>query len=403
MTRRLVSIALGRRNAGVARLATAGPPARRAGRPRVVRLAVLIVALALPAAGADVNFAGSAYVDYWWASSPGATKSSLMGITPEAAVKMEVDVHENLSFSARVCFSCHGLEVDRAHVDFTPSPAFNIQAGRIGVPFGEMAVRYDPTSHRSVSKPLIYDMGRMAYYGRGGFNLGVVPQPYVDTGVVVYGQVWPSDEVQLWYAGYVVGGMRGENDFDYAAMRTSFYVDNNNEPAGGGRAVMTISSSEPDSVFKDFSLGISGMYGHYDPLRRRAYTALGADASLRVGPVTLRSEAAFIRIELNPDPTLYRYELIDTYLDKGGFFVELEHPLGSRVAVLYRFDMLARKGIPLPSSDVSLSPDSRILRYTQAFQFLLSSSMYVKASYEYTYMNDFPSFHSFHAGVGGSF
>jgi hypothetical protein len=372
-------------------------------RSLVLVCAAVAIGLALPTAAADVNFAGSAYVDYWWASSPSATKASLMGITPEAAVKMEVDVHENLSFSARVCFSCHGLEVDRAHVDFTPSPAFNIQAGRIGVPFGEMSVRYDPTSHRSVSKPLIYDMGRMGYYGRSGFNLGVVPQPYVDTGVVIYGQAWPSEQVQFWYAGYAVGGMRGENDFDYAAMRTSFYVDNNNEPAGGGRAVLTVSSSEPDSPFKDFSIGISGMYGHYDPSRKRAYTALGADAALRLGPVTLRGEAAFIRIEINPDPSLYRYELIDTYLDKGGFFVELEHPVTSRLALLYRLDNLFRKGDVPTTADPGLSPDSQIWRYTQALQVTLSDSMYTKISYEYCAMNDFPNFHSMHIGIGGSF
>ncbi len=29
--------------------------------------------------------------------------------------------------------------------------------------------------------------------------------------------------------------------------------------------------------------------------------------------------------------------------------------------------------------------------------------MYAKLSYEYSAMNDFPSFHSVHVGVGGSF
>jgi hypothetical protein len=363
----------------------------------------LSVLVAAPARGASVNVAGSVYVDNWTTTSPSAAKASLTGITPEATVKMEVDVHEKLSFSVRVCFSCHGLEVDRAHVDFTPSPAFNIQAGRIGVPFGEMSVRYDPTSHRSVSKPLIYDMGRMGYYGKSGFNLGVVPQPYVDSGVVLYGQVWLGDSVQLWYGGYVVSGMRGENDFDFVSMRTTFYLDNNHEPAGGGRLTLTFSTSEPGALFKDLTLGASAMVGRYDPDRERAYTALGADASLRFGIFTLRSEAAFIRIELNPDPSLYRYELIDTFLDKGGFFVELEHPLGGRLALLYRYDALYRKGIPLPGADPRLSPNSRMLRYTQALQVLLSDSTYLKSSYEYCAMNDFPSFHSVHLGVGGSF
>ncbi len=358
---------------------------------------------AAPAHGVSVNVGGSAYIDNWLTTSPSAAKESPTGITPEAAIKMEVDVHEKLSFSARVCFSCHGLEVDRAHIDFTPTPAFNIQAGRIGVPFGEMSVRYDPTSHRSVSKPLIYDMGRMGYSGRSAFNLGVVPQPYVDSGVVIYGQVWPSENVQLWYGAYVVGGMRGQNDLDFVSMRTVPYLDNNHEPAGGGRMMLTLSSSEPGAFFKDVSFGVSGMHGHYDPDRKRAYTALGADTSLRLGPFTLRSEAAFIRIELIPDPTLYRYQLIDTYLDKGGFFVELEHPLSSILLVLYRFDALYRKGIPLPDSDAEMTPRTRMLRYTLALQVLLSDSTYAKTSYEYCVANIFPSFHSMHVGVGGSF
>ncbi len=321
---------------------------------------VLSALSAAPARAASVNVAGSAYVDNWFTTSPSAAKASLTGLTPEAAIKMEVDINDKLSFSVRACFGCHGFEVDRAHVDFTPSPAFNIQAGRVGVPFGEMSVRYDPTSHRSVSKPLIYDMGRMGYYGRTAFNLGVVPQPYVDTGVVVYGQVWPTEETQLWYGAYVVTGMKGDNDVDFTAMRSQPFVDNNRQPAGGGRMVLTFSGSNPDAAFKDFSMGASAMYGHYDPNGKRAYTALGVDTSLRVGPLTLRSEAAVMRVELNPDPSLYRFQLIDTYVDKGGYFVELEHPVTSRLVFLYRFDSLYRKGDPLLTSDPRLSPDSRI-------------------------------------------
>ena len=369
-----------------------------------IRAALVLSALiAGPALGAPtVNFSGFAYVDEWYAP-PEAAKASTTGLTAEAAVKMEVDINEKLSFTVRACFNCHGVDVDRAHVDFTPTPAFNIQAGRIGVPFGEMSVRYDPTSHRSVSKPLIYDMGRMGYYGRGHFNLGVVPQPYVDTGVVFYGQIWPTEAMQIWYGAYVVAGMRGQNDIDFTAMRSAPFVDNNREPAGGGRLSLTLSGSNPEAPFKDFSLGASGMYGRYDPDHQRAYTALGVDTSLRVGPVTVRGEAALMRIELVPDPSLYRYKLIDTYLDKGGFFVELEHPLFGRMALLYRFDNLFRKGDTLTTSDPNLSPDSQIWRYTQALQVTLSDSMYTKISYEYCVMSDFPTFHSVHVGIGGSF
>lgn len=365
---------------------------------RLSALAAVLVASQVLAS--SVTISGSAYVDYWFLSSPMAQKASLSPLTPEAALKVEVDVHENLSFSARMCFGCHGLEVDRAHLDWTPNQYFNVQVGRIGVPFGEFSVRYDPTSYRSVSKPLIYEMGRMPYYGRAGFNLGVVPTPYVDTGAVAYGQLWFGESVQLWYGAYAVGGFKGTNDFDWVQMRTPYYFDNNRWPAGGGRAVLTISGS--GSVFRDFSLGISGMHGAYDPESKRRYTALGADLSLRLGPVTIRSEAAFIRLNIDPDAP-YKTTPVDPFIDRGGFYAEVEHPLGQHLIFLYRFDMLRRAGVQLPGSYAALSTDSRIYRYTHAGQVALADSLFLKASYEYWWFNDFPAFHSAHLGLGGTF
>lgn len=377
-------------------------------RSRRVSLGTLVVAalLAGPAAATDITASGSASVDYWLTTSEAARNratsgwSGITGFTAEAAFKLEADVHEKLSVTVRACFGCHGLEIDRAHIDYTPSVYFNVQAGRIGVPFGEMSIRYDPSSHRSISKPLIYEMGRMAYYTPNAFNLGVVPQPYVETGAVVYGQLEHKSLV-VWYGGYVVAGLRGNNDFDYRSMRTPFYIDNNDEPAGGGRVVFTVSPNA--SVVKDVQLGASGMFGRYDSRRTLKYTALGLDASARIGSLTLRTEAAFIRVDMQPDPRFYRYRLIDTYMDKGGFFVEAEHPIGSHLMTLYRFDVLARKGNPLLESVPELSPDSRIYRYTQAFQILLSDSVHAKVSYEYWHLTDFPDFHSVHLGFAGSF
>lgn len=360
-----------------------------------------VLAAGTAIASASSTVSGSAYVDYWWLSTTEARQTSLNPFTPEAALKVEIDVHENVSFSARMCFGCHGLEIDRAHLDFTPGQYFNVQVGRVGVPFGEFSVRYDPTSHRTVSKPLIYEMGRMPYYGRNAFNLGVVPTPNVDTGAVVYGQLWFGENVQLWYGGYAVAGFKGSNDFDWISMRTPYYLDNNRFPSIGGRSVLTVSAS--NSVFRDFSLGVSGMFGVYDPAGKKKYSAFGLDLSLRIGPVTFRSEAAFMRFNIDPALPGYKYELIDPFVDKGGFYAELEHPIGSHLILLYRFDMLRRAGAPLPGSLDALSTDSMILRYTQALQVLLSDSIFVKASYEYYFFTDFAAAHSAHFGVGGMF
>lgn len=140
------------------------------------QVAFLVVVVATGAAtsaiaAATSNVSGSAYIDYWFLSTAQSRQTNLSPFTPEAALKVEIDVHENVSFSARMCFGCHGLEIDRAHLDFTPSPYFNLQVGRIGVPFGEFSVRYDPTSHRTVSKP--------RSPGRGGHVLNTASHPGV--------------------------------------------------------------------------------------------------------------------------------------------------------------------------------------------------------------------------------
>ncbi|MBK7864448.1 MAG: hypothetical protein IPJ65_38760 [Archangiaceae bacterium] len=368
----------------------------------MVLLFLVLLASTTALAGATSTVSGSAYIDYWYLSSDRARALSLNPITPEAAIKIEVDVHEKVSFSARMCFGCHGLEIDRAHIDFTPGQYFNLQVGRVGVPFGEFSVRYDPTSHRTVSKPLIYEMGRMPYYGRNAFNLGVVPQPYVDTGAVVYGQLWFGEQVQLWYGAYAVAGYKGSNDVDWVSMRTPYYLDNNRFPSGGGRAVLTISGS-PGSVFRDLTLGFSGMHGTYDPESQKKYSVFGADFSLRLGPVTFRTEAAWMRMNLDPFAKGYRYDLVDPWFEKGGFFAELEHPIGSHLIMLYRFDLLRRVGTPLPGALAEMSFDSRILRYTGAAQVLLGESVFLKASYEYWWFTDFEPTHAAHLGLGGMF
>ncbi|MBI3181592.1 MAG: hypothetical protein HYZ28_05575 [Myxococcales bacterium] len=361
------------------------------------------VALGSVASAGSVNLSGSAYVDYLGVSGKTAREASLSGVTPEIALKVEVDAHEDLSFSGKVCFGCHGLEIDRAQLEYTPKSWLNVQAGRVVVPFGEFAMRYDPSSHPTASKPLPYEMGRMLHHGPTAMNLGVVPTPYVDTGAVVFGQVWWGEQVQIWYGGYAVAGFRGDNDFDFVSSRSLYYVDNNRAPAGGGRLAVTYSAASPGALLKDLSFGASGMYGRYDPALRFSYTAVGLDGSARVGPVTVRAEGALRRTDINPDARGYRYAMVDAFIEKSGFYAEVEHPLGRHLQIVYRLDGLRRAGQPLPGSVAELSPDSQILRYTQGAQLLLGDAVFAKVSYERWWMSDFPEVNVLHAGVGGTF
>lgn len=367
--------------------------------------AALVAALALPAAaraGSNTNVSGSVYVDYWGILDKTVARRSPASTTPDISLSVGVDIHDDLSFSAKVCVSCHGIEPEHAYLDFTPKTWFNVQVGRLLVPFGEWPERLDPGSHKTASAPLIWDMGRMAYGERSAMNLGVVPQPYVDTGAELYGTFWLGSVVQVWYGGYGVSGLRGGNDADWIAMRATPYTDNNRTLSYGGRGVLTY-SSEPGSFFGDASIGGSYSQGKYDKEARLGYVMWGADASLRLGPFTLRGEYASRKTDLDPTATGYRFDIVDPYFNKTGYYAELEHPLGRYLAAVYRYDELRRQGLPLPSSTLNLSPDSTVTRYTGGLVVTPAQSVYMKLSWEYWQPTDFERFHSFHVGLGGAF
>jgi hypothetical protein len=257
----------------------------------------------------------------------------------------------------------------------------------------------DQSGHKTVSAPLIYDMGRMAYGEKSAMNLGVLPLPYTDTGILVYGQRFLGP-VQAWYGFYGVAGFRGGNDFDFTAMRSLYYSDPNRVPSGGARLVLTYASN-PGSFLGDTSLGGSFTSGRYDRDGTLKYVVWGLDASMQLGKTTLRGEYAHRRTDLSPKAS-YPYELVDPWFRKDGWYVEAERPLGSNLGVVYRYDTLNREGVPLPGA-TELTPHSSIVRHTAGIVYSPASSIFVKISWEYWLTSDFPDFHSAHFGVGGAF
>lgn len=365
------------------------------------------VALAATPAGAapSLQFSGSAYVDSWVIPShqPNADQvKAPQGITIDASMRFGVDVHDTLSFSAKACISCHGIEMDHAVLDWQPKPWFNAQFGRLNVPFGEYANRLDQSGHKTTSAPLIYDMGRMAYADRTSFNAGVLMLPYVDTGIMFYGQTWLGSVLQVWYAGYAVSGLKGTNDLEWMSMRTTPYVDNNKIPSYGGRITITYSSN-PGAVIGDISLGGSYTGGRYDRDARLQYDVAGADLSIQLWKATLRGEYAIRRTALDMNASGYGWTLVDHHFDKRGFYAELEHPLGRYLTMVYRYDKLERLGVPLPGSSPRMTPNSALERATAGMVITPSSGIYLKLSYEYWKPNGFVAFQSGHAGFGGAF
>jgi hypothetical protein len=373
--------------------------------PRLVAaaLAAALAAWALPAsAGDNVMVSGSVFVDYWGIQDEPTQRRAARSVSPEGSLKVQVDINDDLSFSAKACFSCHGIDMEHAYLEYMPKVWFNVQAGRLAVPFGEFANRVDPSSHKTTSFPLIYDMGRAAYLERTSMNFGVMMLPYVDTGVMVYGVKWLGPKLQAWYGLYAVAGLRGTNDLDFMSLRTAYYNDNNSEPAGGGRLALTW-ASDADAWLADLQIGGSFTAGRYDREAELAYWAGAADASFKLGPFTFRGEYALRRTDLDPDATGYRYEVVDPYMNKEGWYAELEHPLGKHLSLVYRYDELERTGVPIPGANAALTPASKFVRYTAGFVLEPAQAVFVKAGWEFWDTTDFADFHSWHVGFGGAF
>jgi len=366
-------------------------------------LALAALCTASPALATEgVLFSGSAYVDYWGIPDREVATRSAQSFAPATSIKIGIDINDDLSFSAKACIGCHGVDLEHVSLDYQPKMWFNVQAGRIAVPFGDFSNRVDPSSYKTASPPLVYDMGRMAYGSRSAMNLGVLPLPYVDTGALVYGIRWLGERLQVWYGLWGVAGLRGSNDLDWMAMRSIPYNDNNREPSGGGRLVLSY-SSDPGRFLGDSNIGGSYTGGRYDKEARLWYHVVGADATLRLWKLTLRGEWVMRRTDLDTAASGYPYALEDDWFRKEGFYGEAELPLGKYLTAVGRYEELRRTGAPLPGSIAELTPDSRVVRYTGGVVWTPASAIFLKLSWEYWDTTDFGRFHTYHAGLGGAF
>lgn len=299
------------------------------------RLALLLVFAAPAVAQAqeiERNFAGSAQLDYLAVPSTIRARGlTFDGFTTELAVKLAVDFTDHFSANVKICYGCHGFETNMAYVDLRVADQLNFRVGRIVPSFGDFPLRHDPANHRANSKPLPYDMGRMLR--RTELNMSIMPAPYVDNGVEVNGTQWFGDDAQLDYAVWGVSGFKGGADaldFDFVQSRSGslYYVDNNSEPAVGGRVAFTTNFTD----YVNATVGVSGNYGHYDPNAELSYLILGADLYLRLDALVLRAEYLMRRTEFavgsEPEERFrYAFDPAKNFFIKDGFYVEAEYPL----------------------------------------------------------------------------
>lgn len=352
------------------------------------------------------TFAGSIQLDYLAVPTErDARGSTFDGATTEISLRITKDFTKHASATVKVCFACHGFEAALGFVELRAADELRVRVGRITPSFGAFPARHDPANHLTSDKPLPYDMGRM--FARDIWNEGILPAPWVDNGVEVAG-TWFWSTGRFDYAAWLTSGPKGSPDavdFDFTLSRApeQYYVDNNSEPAVGGRAALTLELGADAEI----ALGASAMAGRYDPARSLSFAIAGVDAAYKHGRFALRAEYLIRRTEmaLGDDPaTRFKYgpvngEFSDFFV-KDGFYVEGEVPVG-RVTLLGRWDGLRRRGNVLATSPLSSS--TSMLRYTAGLAIQLQSRIQVKTSVELYQLADLEDEVALHLGVATAF
>lgn len=126
-------------------------------------------------------------------------------------------------------------EKDRRPEHCRPKIDAELRAGRFVVPFGAFAGMSHPGIYRTVTNPLMYNMGRQVNDDRS--IPPVLPSPYSDEGIDFFVKLGVTEKIDATMNLYGVNGLQGSSTgIRFTPSRS--YSDNNDEPALGGRATI---------------------------------------------------------------------------------------------------------------------------------------------------------------------
>jgi hypothetical protein len=279
-----------------------------------------------------------------------------------------------LSARVTVCVACHGVQEQAflSRVDIAEAAVRvnlseyldkcwhglkgGIDAGRFIVPFGAFSSQTNPSLYRTVSTPLIFNMGQRIFNQDIGDT--VLPMPYSDTGVNLNFDVpvceIGTDRITGTMDTYLVNGLWGNsNGIDFLSSRN--FWDNNNRAAGGARLTLG------DPYIR---AGASVTAGRLDdpkdpgvpsgPLNYRIY---GVDLQARYKRL-FRCQIEYARRDTDRIGQLVNGQT--EFLEKvDGYYLEVEvRPCeDSKVSFLARHDILNRAS-PLPPPTSTLPAGS---------------------------------------------
>ena len=350
-----------------------------------------------PAPAADgPGFSAFATVSPVWRGGGSAVQNN--GFFPEMFVGAGWQGKGPLSLRATACTSCHGagepgflnrIELVEAVARLDLAEWFGpevcrgaraaVEAGRFVVPFGAFSAQVNPGLYRTVSAPLIFNMGRRARDG----DLGdpVLPMPYSDEGVVLslgrnLFDLWAGEAVSGTLDLYGVNGLVGGPD-GIDMDRSRDYLDNNGRPAWGGRATVGTSFLRLGTSVTGGQFSDSPLVDAPTPMR---YLIYGFDLTARYKDL-FRFQAEYARRNsdrFDADSGVTVREYVQ------GYYLEAEcRPAeGSPVSFLGRYDWMGR-GSPLPV-DESVLPTGHfaVRRLTAGVNFAVFGRGLLMLDYE---------------------
>lgn len=253
-----------------------------------------------------------------------------------------------------------------------------VEAGRIVVPFGAFAKQSNPGVYRTVSKPLMFNMGQRVF----DEDLGdpVLPMPYSDEGVNLSFSKGIGNDFVVNGDFYVVNGLQGGDDgIDFDMSRD--YVDNNKSPAVGARGTignqqLTLGGSMMSGRFND-NTG-SGPNG-----RGLDYWIYGADATYRYEDI-LRLQFEYAQRDtdrfVNLPNQLFSRDRV------GGCYVEGELMVSRKynLSLINRYDTQARHSLIPTGSMPTGSFD--VARYTYGVNHVLPGGSLLMFNVEHWFL-----------------
>ncbi len=302
--------------------------------------------------------------------------------------------------SARVtiCITCHGVQepglISRvepveaaARIDLSQflekhvmhGMKGSLDAGRFIVPFGAFSAQTDPSLYRTVSTPLIFNMGQRLFNQDLGFP--VLPMPYADEGLNLNLSFPVGDcgtgPITLTTDSYLVNGLIGSgNGVDYFQSRDLF--DNNNRVAGGCRVTLGDPHVRAGASFSTGRLDVPGttvQEGLY-------YTIFGFDLQARYKRL-LRFQAEYARRDSD------RFGILPAgpgVFNEGvyGYYVEAEaRPYDKcHVSLLTRYDWQGRSSVLPPSGSALPTGAFHVERLTFGINFELWQQSLLMFNYE---------------------